>query len=370
MNTMTNPALESCALQFEPGARYAASTRRWQGIPGIERAANGRLWATWYSGGDNEGPDNYVLLVSSEDDGASWSEPLLVIDPPGQVRAFDPCLWIDPLGRLWLFWAQAVYSENGNVPTFDGRGGVWAIVTHTPDALAPDWSQPRRLCDGILMNKPIVLSTGEWLLPVAIWKGRDNGTFGVPAPERLAFVVASADAGHTWERRGGVDIEDRSFDENMVVELKDGRLWMLVRLVHGIGESFSSDGGRSWSAGRKTALPQPNARFFIRRLESGNLLLVKHHNYIQQGDGRSHLTALLSRDDGQTWSEELLLDERLKVSYPDGVQAEDGRIFVIYDHERVEAKEILMAVFHEDDIHAGEIVRPESRFRQVVNKVP
>ena len=55
--------------------------RIWQGIPGIERSQGGRLWAAWYSGGETEGPDNYVLVVTSSDDGKSWSEPLLVIDP-------------------------------------------------------------------------------------------------------------------------------------------------------------------------------------------------------------------------------------------------------------------------------------------------
>jgi hypothetical protein len=27
-----------------------------------------------------------------------------VIDPSGPVRAYDPCLWHDPRGRLCLFW--------------------------------------------------------------------------------------------------------------------------------------------------------------------------------------------------------------------------------------------------------------------------
>jgi len=98
-----DPALAPPPVLAPPGRKYADDTRRWQGIPGIERAANGRLWAVWYSGGDNEGPENYVVLVTSDDDGKTWSGPRLVVDPPGNVRAFDPCLWHDPGGRLWLF---------------------------------------------------------------------------------------------------------------------------------------------------------------------------------------------------------------------------------------------------------------------------
>src|SRR5688500_11267700 len=87
--------------------QFADAVRQFQGIPGIERAPSGRLWATWYSGGPGEGPENFVLLATSVDEGRTWSSPMLAIDPPGDVRAFDPCLWIDPLGRLWLFWSQS-----------------------------------------------------------------------------------------------------------------------------------------------------------------------------------------------------------------------------------------------------------------------
>jgi len=364
-----NTQCPTSGLQLQPGQEYRSSTRLWQGIPGIERTSGGRLWATWYSGGHTEGPDNYVLLLSSKDDGESWSEPVLVIDPPEQVRAFDPCLWFDPLGRLWLFWAQ---SESGHGEIFDGRGGVWAIVTETPDAAQPEWTQPHRICDGIMMNKPVVLSSGEWMLPVTIWKGQYRSAEAAPVEQQLAFVVVSTDSGQSWQRRGGVSIENRSFDEHMIVEKTDGRLWMLVRLKDGIGESFSEDGGWNWSVGHKTDLTQPDSRFFIRRLQSGNLLLVKHHNFTPRsegGDGRSHLTALLSYDEGATWSDALLLDERNHVSYPDGVQAEDGRIFVVYDRERYGAKEILMAVFDEEDIRAGRIINSQSQLRKLVNKV-
>src|SRR4029078_7388552 len=117
-----DPALVPVAVNVDPGKEYADNTRAFQGIPGIERAANRRLWALWYAGGPGEGPLNYVVLVTSGDDGKTWSKPKLVIDPPGPVRAYDPCLWHDPSGRLWLFWAQSY-------EWWDGRSGVWAITT-------------------------------------------------------------------------------------------------------------------------------------------------------------------------------------------------------------------------------------------------
>src|SRR5262245_22008859 len=102
-----NDSLVPVKPNFSPGPEYADNTRMFQGIPGLERAANGRLWALWYAGGRGEGAENYVMLVTSADDGKTWSGPRMVIDPPGDVRAYDPTLWHDPQGRLWVFWAQS-----------------------------------------------------------------------------------------------------------------------------------------------------------------------------------------------------------------------------------------------------------------------
>lgn len=364
-----DPALEPPAIITVPEESYGDAARAWQGIPGIERSPAGRLWATWYSGGPGEGMWNYVLLYTSGDDGLTWS-PVLVVDPPGDVRAFDPCLWLDPLGRLWLFWAQGRGGATlHNVESiWDGRAGVWAIVTETPDENAPAWSAPRRLCNGIMMNKPTVTSTRAWLLPAAVWPMKAAPGIGHELPEESgANVIGSRDQGRTWTRFGGAVVEQRGFDEHMVVERRDGSLWMLLRTGPGIGESVSTDGGRTWSRGNPARFsPLPSARFFLRRLASGALLLVRHHP--PEGKGRSHLTAFLSDDEGKSWSGGLVIDERVGVSYPDGVETEDGRLYVIYDFERTGAKEILFAVFREEDIRMRAFVTPNARERVLVNR--
>ncbi len=79
--------------------------------------------------------------------------------------------------------------------------------------------------------------------------------------------------------------------------------------------------------------------------------------------------AFLSDDEGQTWSAGLELEPRdRRCSYPDGFQSDDGRIFIVYDHERTAAKEILLARFTEADILAGRLAMPDSRLRILVNK--
>jgi len=306
-------------------------------------------------------------LSTSGDDGNTWPGVALVIDPPGIVRAFDPCLWRDPEGRLWLFWAQGVTH-------WDGRAGVWTINTREPDQEHPVWSKPRRIGDGIMMNKPTVTRSGAWLLPAAIWAMPFNK---VPDPKYVidnaaitgSWVIVSTDAGKTFAPLGRSNVEGRACDEHMIIERSDGSLWMLVRTKYGIGESFSADGGKTWSEGRpsKTVTHIDSAaRFFVRRLASGKLLLVKHAP--PGNHGRSHLTAYLSSDDGNTWRGGLLLDERSGVSYPDGVQAPDGRIYIVYDYSRRDAKEILMAVFREEDVLAQKTVDEHTRLRVLVNK--
>ena len=61
------------------------------------------------------------------------------------------------------------------------------------------------------------------------------------------------------------------------------------------------------------------------------------------------------------------IDERLGVSYPDGVQAPDGTIYLIYDFERTKQKQILMAAFTEDDVAKGKW-SASSRQRVVINQ--
>ncbi len=359
-----DPALAPPPILTSHLEQYAEDRRIFQGIPGLERAANGRLWATWYGGGPTEGPWNYVMLVTSEDDGKTWSGLRMVIAPPGDVRAFDPCLWIDPEGHLWLFWAQAW-------ELWDGRGGVWAMSCPNPEEASPAWSAPRRLCNGIMMNKPTALSTGQWLLPAAVWPHaphpRDPARRFDLGEEKRSNVVGSRDQGQTWELLGGADVPGRACDEHMVVELGDGRLWMLVRTGYGVGQSFSSDGGHTWSPGGPSWIPHiPAARFLIRRLSSGKLLLVKHTP--PDGKTRAHLTAHLSADDGRCWYGGLLLDERAGVSYPDGVQAPDGTIYLIYDYSRQGEKQILMATFTEEDVAAEADVSGKVRLRVLVNQ--
>ncbi len=333
-------------VNTEPGLEYSDEARDWQGIPGIERTPNGRLWVTWYSGGTREPePENYVLLVTSDDDGATWSSPRVVIDPEDPIRAYDPVLWHDPLGRLWFIWSQ----REGRV------NEVWAILTDDSERVSPTWSEPRKLMPGVMMNKPTVLSSGEWLFPATPWGDETR-------------VYVTVDEGRTFRHLGSANTPGVHINEQMIVEKEDRSLWMLVRTREpepGITESFSTDGGKTWTDARRY-LDGPRTRFFIRRLPSGRLLMIYHHNTVT----RNNLSAYLSEEEGKTWTYRLLLDERESVSYPDVAVADDGTLYAVYDRDRRGAGEILMAVFTEEDVMAGDFISPSSRSKEVINRLP
>lgn len=328
----------------DPGMyyKYSPDSRQFTGISSLAITPNGRMWAVWYAGvTPAEDHNNYVVVATSIDKGNSWDE-VLVIDPDGggPVRTFDPEVWVDPNGKLWVFWAQGI-SRKIQVEMGGHIAGVWAITTDQGENANPKWSSPKRLAEGVLMCKPTVLKNGEWALPISTWFLTDNS----------AQYVSSTDQGRTWSVKGSCHVPEnvRTFDEHMIVERNDGSLWMWIRTKAGIGESFSRDGGKTWSEMIPSNVEHPSARFFIRRLNSGNLLLVKH-GPISIRTGRSHLMAFISKDDGKTWSNGLLLDERPTVSYPDGQQTEDGTIYITYDYNRTGQQHIYMTSFTEEDI--------------------
>ena len=63
-----------------------------------------------------------------------------------------------------------------------------------------------------------------------------------------------------------------------------------------------------------------------------------------------------------------MLDERKGISYPDGVQAPDGTIYISYDRNRATDGEILLARFTEADILAKQLVGPKSKRKMLISR--
>ena len=369
LEKIADHALEQPTLNTSPLPDYDYDKLDYGMTIGIERTPDGRIWACWVAGGDS--PKAFFVLASSDDDGETWSKPRLVVDThspdlPRPRSTLVGNLWTDPLGRLWLIFDQSMEM-------FDGRGGVWTSICENPDADQPTWSKPKRIWHGATLNKPTVLSTGEWMLPISLDQRGGlhgfKGAFKKLDPMRGANVFVSTDEGETWQRRGMATFPDPDWHEHMIVERKDGSLWMLARTAKGVMQSTSTDGGKTWSEASKPAhIEHPVARFHVRRLASGRILLVKHGDKIDAHEGRVQLSAWLSDDEGESWQGGLILDERKGISYPDGFQAPDGTIYISYDRNRARDGEILMARFTEEDILAKKFVGPKSKQKMLISR--
>ena len=376
-----DPARESASIIHPKSESELPAPRDFQGIPSITATDKGRLYASWYAGGKDEGPENYVLLIHSDNKGTTWSAiDLVVSHPHNKIRTFDPVLWTDPHGTIHLYYAQA-YGH------WDGRAGLWEITCNDPDAAIPSWTPPRFIADGVMMNKPTVLSDGRWLLPIAMWKQEprkykeDHERAIRNVPKQYNFynplnagtqLYASTDQGKTYQRLMSLSQDDIRFDEHMLIEKQNHSLWLLIRAKRGIQEALSSDGGNTWTRPAYSKIPHIDSRFFIRRLDSGRLLLIRHQTPQESGlqrkrvngrlqSDRSHLSAYLSDNDGASWQGPLLIDSRREVSYPDAVQLPDHSIALVYDYSRKLHKEILFTRFREEDILNANTSLPSPR---------
>src|SRR5690606_8986697 len=123
-------------------------------------------------------------------------------------------------------------------------------VTSNPEAENPGWSEPRRIANGCPLNKPIVLSSGDWILPfgIPLSGGLNLNRYDLSpyteemlqhdlGDERGSNVHRSRDQGKTFELIGQASVTD-TWDEHMIVERRDGSLWMLVRTRYGMGQSI------------------------------------------------------------------------------------------------------------------------------------
>lgn len=231
-------------------------------IPGIQyveyadyadsgKTEGGRLWATWYSGESGETGRNYVILVTSDDGGETWSDARAIIDPDdvGPVRVFDSVLWTDPNGKMWIFWNQEY-----DYLRFDGKKGVWGIYKENHYEQDPTWSEPVRLCNGVMMNKPTVIKdengADAWILSAYLLYTYETTDVKEIGPNLYKFT----DYGKSWDKfayinADGTIIPD-SILEHMLVQNTDGSLRVIVRTPGGIVDVVSTDYGKSWSGGQ------------------------------------------------------------------------------------------------------------------------
>ena len=119
------------------GDWHSSERRKHDGIPSLAASpVNGRMWATWYASPTGaEDANNYIVLSTSVDDGATWRE-AVIYDPDSQgpVRAFDPELWIAPVVRPFVVETDLWVAAGDRVERFSGANkAVGTLVLNFPD---------------------------------------------------------------------------------------------------------------------------------------------------------------------------------------------------------------------------------------------
>ncbi|MFG0263021.1 MAG: sialidase family protein, partial [Novipirellula sp. JB048] len=182
-----------------------------------------------------------------------------------------------------------------------------------------------------------------WSPPQMIFKGYTGSTNGaeetscgnlvvpfshyVANPGRLVSrTVVSSDAGKTWTPSNLIDIggagDHAGAVEPYVIELNDKRLWMVIRTARKFfWESFSEDGGLTWSEAKPTQIRSSHSPGHVIRMADGRLALAWNP------DGRRELCLAFSTDEGQTWTDSVVI-ARGSTTYPFILENEPGELWV------------------------------------------
>lgn len=173
-------------------------------------------------------------------------------------------------------------------------------------------SEPGWYCNNA--DRALRLSTGRIILPAhGPYAETYVGDTTYKGGDLHAFVWYSDDEGHTWQRSSdSMTAKGRGCHEPTIVELRDGRLYCLVRNTNQCQYfSISEDGGDHWTTPAPTTLKSPESPALIKRIPTTGDLLVLWNNVASKSNWpRTPLTAALSRDEGKTWTDYHDIDNR------------------------------------------------------------
>ena len=300
----------------------------------IVETSPGHLAAAWFGGTKERNPD--VGIWFTREEGDHWLPAVEVangIQADGSKRqpTWNPVLFQPPGAPLQLFY------KVGPSPS-----QWWGMTMSSVDG-GKTWTKPTRLPDGILgpiKNKPVKLPDGAWLSPSSTEGNKDGW--------RVHFEL-STDAGKTWRLIGPVG-KGPSLDaiQPSVLFHHDGSLQALCRTKQGvIAQTWSKDGGQTWSALTAIALPNPNSGTDAVTLADGRQLIVYNHSAHRPTEAKGDrwpLDVAVSTD-GLKWRHVLTLESEPLTSgysYPAVIQTTDGKVHVTYTWGRKMIKHVVL----------------------------
>jgi predicted neuraminidase len=294
--------------------------------------------AAWFGGQHEKNPDVgiWVARLVNED----WTKPVEVANgvqsPEKRHPCWNPVLFQPKTGPLMLFYKVGPSPSEwwGMLMTSDDNGQTWSKPKKMgTDARLGD-GNPNLL--GPVKNKPIQLPDGSIVCPSS---SEHKGW-------RVHFEITK-DGGKTWEVIGPIhDASKFNAIQPSILTYADGKMQILCRTQESVlGQSWSADGGKTWSEVTATELPNPNSGTDAVTLADGRQLLVYNHTTRQGGfpSGRNMLNVAVSKD-GKSWNPILTLEKEPKseFSYPAVIQAADGKIHITYTYQRQSVKHVVL----------------------------
>lgn len=289
------------------------------------------LIAAWF-GGTKEGNKD-VCIWTSKLVNDKWAAPQKVaegiMNDSTRYPCYNPVLFYAPNGELLLFYkiGPNVAGWTGWMKRSNDNGNTWSEREALPEGFL-----------GPIKNKPELIN-GVLVCPSSREK---NGW--------KAVMEYTSDNGKTWTKSG--DINDGTTIQAIqpsILKHKDGRLQILCRSRNTtINESWSSDGGKTWSEMKATALPNNNSGTDAVTLKDGRQLLVYNHtlpndSWVNGKGPRTPLNVALSND-GIKWYAAVVLEDSpiSQYSYPSVIQTKDGLVHIVYTWRRERIKHVVI----------------------------
>lgn len=330
----------SCITINKDGHPVQASNviepNRYLGWPTVVLTKNNELIVVYSGDRDSHVcPYGKTQLISSSDNGKTWSQPRTITNTPLDDR--DAGIIQTRKGTLVVSWFTSLAFES---PTWKGAYNKYArIGEKIGDKTKKEWlgNWMRRSTDmgktwlqptptvGTAPHGPVNLKNGH-LIYVGTGQYKELGP---------VVVEKSIDDGITWKVIGQIPLPPlaKSIAEPHVIELPSGKLVAMIRneskeFHHGfLLQSESFDGGKTWSVAKETGIwgyPPHLA------LLNNNVLLVTYGRRKAPFSQR----ACLSYDEGKTWDldNEIILADAFNgdMGYPASVQLKDGSILSVY----------------------------------------
>ncbi|MBV6483415.1 MAG: hypothetical protein DIKNOCCD_03194 [bacterium] len=303
---------------------------------------NGDLYLAYYGGEGEYAGDTADYGSRLKKGETRWSDPVVIADTPWLSEG-NPVVWQAPDGLVWLYYLNR-FGDTWSTSRI--RAKISRDGAHT-------WSDPIQVTwdEGTMVRgRPIVLQDGDYLLPIYHETGHDTEVVG--ADSTSSFLRYNPKT-HTWKETGHIRSKKGNI-QPAVVQIDDKHLIAYCRRGGGyepttdgyMVRAESHDGGWTWSEGKDSQFPNPNAAVDFIKLRNGHLVLA----YNDSMNDRNPLTVAISTDQDRTWpyKKNILDVPGGDFGYPTLFQGKDGRIHLFFTSD--ERTVINHVAFTEEDI--------------------